>query len=57
MADEKVETKEENMEILLDENVNDKQGVAALGIQTGDIIRHGSTYGHHGERLYQEPFP
>ena len=38
VADEKVETKEENMEILLDENVNDKQGVAALGIQTGDII-------------------
>ena len=38
MADEKVEIKEENMEILLDENVNDKQGVAALGIQTGDII-------------------
>lgn len=35
VADEKVETKEENMEILLDENVNDKQGVAALGIQTG----------------------
>ena len=26
------------MEILLDENVNDKQGVEALGIQTGDII-------------------
>lgn len=38
VADEKVETKEENMEILLDKNVNDKQGVAALGIQTGDII-------------------
>lgn len=38
MADEKVEIKEENMEILLDENVNDKQGVEALGIQTGDII-------------------
>ena len=38
VADEKVEIKEENMEILLDENVNDKQGVAALGIQTGDII-------------------
>ena len=35
VADEKVEIKEENMEILLDENVNDKQGVAALGIQTG----------------------
>ena len=38
VADEKVETKEENMEILLDENVNDKEGVKALGIQTGDII-------------------
>mgnify|MGYP000658176210 CR=1 FL=1 len=38
VADEKGEIKEENMEILLDENVNDKQGVAALGIQTGDII-------------------
>ena len=38
VADEKVETKEENMEILLDENVNDKQGVAALGIQTVDLI-------------------
>ena len=27
-----------NMEILLDENVNDKAGVKALGIQVGDII-------------------
>ena len=26
------------MEILLDENVNDKAGVKALGIQVGDII-------------------
>ena len=38
VADEKVETKEENMEILLDENVTDKEQVQALGIQTGDII-------------------
>ncbi len=38
VADEKVETKEENMEILLDENVDDKEQVQALGIQTGDII-------------------
>ncbi len=38
VADEKVEPKEENMEILLDENVSDKDGVKALGIQVGDII-------------------
>ena len=38
VADEKVETKEENMEILLDENVDDKEQVQVLGIQTGDII-------------------
>ena len=38
VADEKVETKEENMEILIDENVDDKEQVQALGIQTGDII-------------------
>ena len=38
VADENVERKEENMEILLDENVNDKAGVKALGIQVGDII-------------------
>ena len=55
VADEKVETKEENMEILLDKNVNDKQG----GTWHPDrgYYRHGSTYSHHGERLYQEPFP
>ncbi len=56
VADEKVETKEENMEILLDENVNDKQGVAARHPDRG-YYRHGSTYGHHGERLHQEPLP
>lgn len=38
VADEKVEAKEENMEILLDENVDNKDDVKALGIQTGDII-------------------
>ena len=38
VADEKVETKEENMEILLDENVESKDDVLALGVQTGDII-------------------
>lgn len=38
VADEKVEPKEENMEILLDENVSNKEDVKALGIQTGDII-------------------
>ena len=38
VADENIERKEENMEILLDENVNDKAGVKALGIQVGDII-------------------
>lgn len=38
VADEKVETLEKNMEILLDENVNTKDDVAGLGIQTGDII-------------------
>lgn len=38
VADEKVETIEKNMEILLDENVDTKDDVAGLGIQTGDII-------------------
>lgn len=38
VADMPVEIKEENMEILLDENVHDKAGAEALGIQTGDII-------------------
>ena len=38
VADEKVETLEKNMEILLDENVDTKDDVASLGIQTGDII-------------------
>ena len=38
VADSAVETKEENMEILLDENVDNKEDVKALGIQTGDII-------------------
>ncbi|MDD6352195.1 MAG: peptidase M42, partial [Lachnospiraceae bacterium] len=38
VADEKVEPKEENMEILLDENVESKNDTEALGIQTGDII-------------------
>lgn len=38
VADEKVEMLEKNMEILLDENVDTKDDVAGLGIQTGDII-------------------
>ncbi|MFN2926690.1 M42 family metallopeptidase [Lachnospiraceae bacterium YH-ros2228] len=38
VADEKIDQKEENMEILLDENVDSKDAVKALGIQTGDII-------------------
>ena len=38
VADEKPERKEENMEILLDENVDTKEATKALGIQVGDII-------------------
>ena len=38
VADQKVETVEENMEILLDENVATADDVKALGVQTGDII-------------------
>lgn len=38
VADEPVETVEKNMEILLDENVDSKEDVLALGVQTGDII-------------------
>ena len=38
VADDKVEQVEKNMEILLDENVDTKDDVAGLGIQTGDII-------------------
>lgn len=38
VADKKVETFEENMEILLDEPVSTKAETLALGIQTGDII-------------------
>ena len=38
VADKKVETLEENMEILLDEPVSTKAETLALSIQTGDII-------------------
>lgn len=38
VADSPVERKEENMEILLDENVSTKDETLALGIQPGDII-------------------
>ena len=38
VADKKVETIEENMEILLDEPVSTKAETLAVGIQTGDII-------------------
>lgn len=38
VADKKVETLEENMEILLDEPVSTKAETLELGIQTGDII-------------------
>lgn len=38
VADKATEQTEENMEILLDENVDTKDGVKALGIQCGDII-------------------
>lgn len=38
VADKKVETLEENMEILLDEPVSTKAETLALDIQTGDII-------------------
>lgn len=38
VADKPVEIKEENMEILLDENVAGKEETQALGIQNGDII-------------------
>ena len=49
VADEKVEQTEENMEILLDENVENKEDIDALGIQVGDIIAM-------DPRIYQEPF-
>lgn len=38
VANEKVETKEENMEILLDENISSKEEVLKLGINNGDYI-------------------
>lgn len=38
VADENVEPKEANMEILLDENVTSKEETLALGVQVGDII-------------------
>ncbi|MDO4647129.1 MAG: M42 family metallopeptidase [Eubacteriales bacterium] len=38
VADETPQRKEENMEILLDENVSSKEETNALGIQPGDII-------------------
>ena len=38
VADKKVETVEENMEVLLDENVSTKEETLALGVQPGDII-------------------
>ncbi len=38
VADEPMDIKEANMEILLDENVSSKEETMALGISTGDII-------------------
>ncbi len=38
VADEEIKIKEENMEILLDENVSTKEETLALGVQPGDII-------------------
>ena len=38
VADKKVEQVEENMEILLDENVDSREGTLGLGVQVGDII-------------------
>ena len=56
VADEPVKTIEKNMEILLDENVDSKDDVLELGIQTGDIIAIDAYHGD-GERLHQEPLP
>ena len=38
VANEKVETREENMEILIDENISSKEEVLKLGINNGDYI-------------------
>lgn len=38
VRDTNIETKEENMEILLDENVSSREDVIKLGIENGDII-------------------
>ena len=38
VASEKVDTKEENMEILLDENISSKEEALKLGINNGDYI-------------------
>lgn len=38
VRDTSIETKEENMEILLDENVSSREDVMKLGIENGDII-------------------
>lgn len=38
VRDTNIETKEENMEILLDENVSSREDVVKLGIENGDII-------------------
>ena len=38
VANEKVDTKEENMEILLDENIGSKEETLKLGINNGDYI-------------------
>lgn len=38
VRDTNIETKEENMEILLDENVSSREDVTKLGIENGDII-------------------
>lgn len=52
VADEPVKTIEKNMEILLDENVDSKDDVLELGIQTGDIIAMDPAYHGDGERLH-----
>lgn len=46
----------ENMEILLDENVENKEDIDALGIQVGGIWYCGSADCDHREWIYQEPF-
>ena len=53
---QKTERSFDNIEVLLDEDVKDKEAVKALGIERC-LCGSGTTASHYRIRIYQEPFP